>query len=37
MLKGVGLDVLWPHVLPLGVFAVLTFAASALRFRKQGD
>lgn len=37
MLKGVGLDVLWPNVLPLAVFAVLTFTVSAIRFRKQND
>ncbi len=37
MLKGIGLDLLWPQVLPLAAFAVLTFAASAIRFRKRSD
>jgi ABC-2 type transport system permease protein len=37
MLKGVGLDLLWPHALPLAGFAVITFTVSAMRFRKQSD
>lgn len=34
MLKGIDLSILWPQVLPLAVFGVAVFAASALRFRK---
>jgi ABC-2 type transport system permease protein len=37
MLKGISLDLLWPQVLPLAAFAVLMFAASAMRFRKRSD
>lgn len=35
LLKGVGLDVLWPHVLVLFVFAAILLSLSASRFRKQ--
>ncbi len=34
-LKGVGLDVLWPNVITMAVFAVLTLSVSILRFRKS--
>jgi drug efflux transport system permease protein len=36
-LKGVGLEVLWPNVLFLAAFALLTLAVSVLRFRKSLD
>jgi ABC-2 type transport system permease protein len=35
LLKGVGLDVIWPSVLMLAVFAVLLLTLSASRFRTQ--
>jgi ABC-2 type transport system permease protein len=35
MLKGVGLDVLWPSVLPLALFSLAVFALSAWRFQKR--
>jgi ABC-2 type transport system permease protein len=35
LLKGVGLDVLWPHVLVLFCFAFVLLTLSASRFRKQ--
>ncbi len=35
MLKGVGLDVLWPNVWPLTVFGIIVFALSAWRFQKR--
>lgn len=35
MLKGVGLDVLWPQVLPLAAFSLVVFALSAWRFQKR--
>jgi ABC-2 type transport system permease protein len=35
ILKGVGLDVLWPNVLPLVIFSVAVFALSANRFQKR--
>jgi len=34
-LKGVGLEVLWPNVLAMGVLAVLMLSVSILRFRKS--
>ncbi|HTR48110.1 MAG TPA: ABC transporter permease [Verrucomicrobiae bacterium] len=34
-LKGVGLDVLWPNLLVMAVFAGLTLTVSVLRFRKS--
>ena len=36
-LKGVGVDVLWPQLLMLGVFGVLILGFSAMRFRKRLD
>jgi ABC-2 type transport system permease protein len=33
-LKGVGLDVLWPHLLALAVIGVVTLAFAARRFHK---
>lgn len=35
ILKGVGLDVLWPQALPLAVFGVVVFGLSANRFHKR--
>ncbi len=35
MLKGVGLEVLWPQVVPLGIFAVAIVAVAAMRFSKR--
>lgn len=35
MLKGVGLDVLWPHVIPLALFGVAVFTLSVVRFQKR--
>jgi ABC-2 type transport system permease protein len=35
MLKGVGIDVLWPIVIPLAVFSLGVFALSAWRFQKR--
>ena len=35
LLKGVGLDVLWPHVFVLFCFAFILLTLSASRFRKQ--
>jgi ABC-2 type transport system permease protein len=37
VLKGVGLEHLWPNVLPLVVFGAVVFTLSVLRFRKQLD
>jgi ABC-2 type transport system permease protein len=37
ILKGVGVDVLWPQVLALAVFGVAVFGLSANRFRKTMD
>jgi ABC-2 type transport system permease protein len=37
VLKGVGLDHLWPNVLPLVAFGAVIFTLSVLRFRKQLD
>lgn len=34
-LKGVGLDVLWPNLLVMACFALLTLTVSVLRFRKS--
>ena len=34
-LKGVGLDVLWPNMLVMAAFALLTLSVSILRFRKS--
>ena len=35
ILKGVGLEVLWPNVLALAAFAIVLMALSASRFRSQ--
>ncbi len=35
MLKGVGMDVLWPPVLALAVFSIIIFSLSAWRFQKR--
>jgi ABC-2 type transport system permease protein len=35
MLKGVGLEVLWPNALALAFSAILLLAISANQFRKQ--
>ncbi len=35
LLRGVGLDVLWPHVLALLVFVILLLSISIHRFRRQ--
>jgi len=37
VLKGVGLETLWPEVLALSVFAVVILGGAALRFRKRLD
>ncbi len=37
ILKGVGLDVVWPSLLPLLAFGVVVFTLSVLRFRKSLD
>lgn len=37
ILKGVGLDYLWPNLLPLIAFGSVIFTLSVLRFRKQLD
>ncbi len=37
VLKGIGLDELWPDVWPLVVFGVVIFTLSVLRFRKSLD
>jgi len=37
VLKGVGLDSLWPNLLPLMAFGGVVFTLSVLRFRKQLD
>ena len=35
ILKGIGLDALWPQVIPLAVFALAISTLSALRFRRS--
>jgi ABC-2 type transport system permease protein len=35
LLKGAGLEVLWPHVLMLGGFATILMAISISQFRRQ--
>lgn len=35
MLKGTGMDTLWPHFLALGAFTVILVSLSVWRFRKQ--
>ncbi|MBI4637458.1 MAG: ABC transporter permease [Candidatus Rokubacteria bacterium] len=37
VLKGVGLEYLWPNLLPLTVFGAVVFTLAVLRFRKQLD
>ena len=37
VLKGIGIDDLWPQVLPLVAFGAVVFTLSVLRFRKQLD
>ncbi|HXH81610.1 MAG TPA: ABC transporter permease, partial [Candidatus Tectomicrobia bacterium] len=37
VLKGVGLEALWPQLLPLALFGAVVFTLSVLRFRKQLD
>ena len=37
VLKGVGLEYLWPNLLPLVLFGAVVFSLSVLRFRKQLD
>ena len=37
ILKGVGLEVLWPQVLALGAFGPIVFSLSANRFHKTLD
>ncbi len=37
ILKGVGLDLLWPSLLPLLAFGAVVFTLSVLRFRKSLD
>ncbi len=35
LLKGIGLEVLWPNALALGIFAMILLTVSAYRFRSQ--
>jgi ABC-2 type transport system permease protein len=35
VLKGIGVDLLWPEIVPLAVFSLAVFALSAVRFRKR--
>ncbi len=37
VLKGVGLEAIWPEVLALGIFALVVMGAAAVRFRKSLD
>src|SRR5438093_490258 len=37
VLKGIGLEYLWPSVLPLVAFGAIVFSLSIVRFRKQLD
>jgi ABC-2 type transport system permease protein len=37
VLKGVGLEALWPSLWPLAIFGAVVFTLSVLRFRKQLD
>ena len=37
LLKGVGLDVLWPEVIALTIFAIVIMGAAAMRFHKRLD
>ncbi|HEV8640187.1 MAG TPA: ABC transporter permease [Methylomirabilota bacterium] len=35
VLKGIGLDLLWPNLVPLGIFGLVIFTLAIVRFRKQ--
>jgi hypothetical protein len=35
VLKGIGVDLLWPEIVPLAVFSLAVFALSAVQFRKR--
>lgn len=35
ILKGIGLDLLWPSVIPLALFSIIVFGLSAWRFQKR--
>jgi ABC-2 type transport system permease protein len=37
ILKGVGVEALWPQVIALSIFAVVIMGSAALRFRKRLD
>jgi ABC-2 type transport system permease protein len=37
ILKGVGLEALWPEVAALSIFAILVMGVAAVRFRKRLD
>jgi ABC-2 type transport system permease protein len=37
ILKGVGIEALWPEVIALSIFAIVIMGAAALRFRKRLD
>ena len=37
ILKGVGVEALWPEVIALSIFAVVIMGGAALRFRKRLD
>ena len=37
ILKGVGVEALWPEVIALSIFAVVIMGSAALRFRKRLD
>lgn len=37
LLKGVGLEVIWPEVIALAIFGVVIMGAAALRFKKRLD
>ena len=37
VLKGVGIDSLWPSLWPLVIFGAVVFTLAVLRFRKQLD
>jgi ABC-2 type transport system permease protein len=37
VLKGVGMETLWPEALALSLFAILILGGAALRFRKRLD
>ncbi|OLC11840.1 MAG: transporter [Candidatus Rokubacteria bacterium 13_1_40CM_69_27] len=35
VLKGIGIDLLWPNLVPLGIFGLVVFTLAIVRFRKQ--